>query len=150
MAMTAGGPTCRRLSKYLNQISDGSDRPRSTLRLRSRQAARLLRMLSVIPWLSIGCVEHPAPARPPLPDVVLVTIDTPRADRVGVYGAATPATPNLDRLARRGVTFDRATAHAPLTLPSHASILTGQYPAEHHVADNAGFSLPARSPTIAE
>src|SRR5215217_5833520 len=139
MAMTAGGPTCRRFSKYLNQISDGSDRPRSTLRLRSRQAARLLRMLSVIPWLSIGCVEHPAPARPiPLPDVVLVTIDTLRADRVGVYGAATPATPNLDQLARQGVIFENATAHAPLTLPSHASILTGQYPTAHHVSDNAG------------
>ncbi len=67
-----------------------------------------------------------------------------RADRVGV------ATPNLDQLARRGVIFENATAHVPLTLPSHASILTGQYPTAHHVSDNAGFPLPAGSATLAE
>src|SRR4051812_34808997 len=84
MTMTARGPTCRRFSKYLNQISESSDPEGSTLGLRRHQAARLLRMLSLIPWLSIGCVEQPAPAPPvPLPDVVLVTIDTLRADRVG-------------------------------------------------------------------
>src|SRR4029450_4832728 len=80
--------------------------------------------------LVCGCADNPR-ARPsprPLPDVVLVTIDTLRAARVGVYGAPVPATLNLDRLARRGVTFIDATAHIPLTAPSHASILTGQYP----------------------
>ena len=82
--------------------------------------------------------------------MVLVTIDTLRADRVGVYGDVAAATPNLDRLAHRGVTFVDATAHAPLTLPSHASILTGQYPTRHLVRDNGGFTLPGGSPTLAE
>jgi arylsulfatase A-like enzyme/Flp pilus assembly protein TadD len=82
--------------------------------------------------------------------VVLVTIDTLRADRVGAYGGITAATPNLDRLASRGVTFVDATAHAPLTAPSHASILTGQYPTRHLLRDNGGFALAARSQTLAE
>ena len=87
---------------------------------------------------------------PAPPDVLLVTIDTLRADRVGVYGGMPATTPNLDRLARRGVTFMDATAHAPLTAPSHASILTGQYPPHHELRDNGGFVLSPRSRTLAE
>jgi len=86
----------------------------------------------------------------PPPDVLLVTIDTLRADRVGVYGGLPATTPNLDSLARRGVTFMDATAHAPLTAPSHASILTGQYPPRHELRDNGGFVLSPRSRTLAE
>ncbi len=98
-----------------------------------------------------GCGESATDSRPPAPpDVILVTVDTLRADRVGAYGSAPTATPNLDGLARRGVTFLDSTAHAPLTVPSHASILTGLYPTEHHVRDNAGFPLPAGVRTLAE
>jgi choline-sulfatase len=78
-----------------------------------------------------------ARAQAPAPNVLLVTIDTVRADHVGAYGATTGATPTLDRLAREGIRFADATSQAPLTGPAHAAILTGQYPARLGVRDNA-------------
>ncbi len=84
------------------------------------------------------------------PNVLLVTIDTLRADHLGCYGAATATTPQLDALARRGVRFQTATAHAPLTAVSHASILTGLLPTRHGVRDNGTFVLPNSLPTLAE
>jgi arylsulfatase A-like enzyme/Tfp pilus assembly protein PilF len=94
--------------------------------------------------LAAGC-GRPAPARSPTarPNVLLVTIDTLRADRVGCYGHAAAATPALDGLAARGVRFATAVAHVPLTGPSHASILTGLGPLGHGFRENAGFVLPA-------
>src|SRR6476646_1056348 len=83
------------------------------------------------------------------PNIVLITIDTLRADRIGAYGYAAGHTPALDRLASRAVRFDQATAHAPLTVPSHVSILTGQYPSRHGARDNGTFVLDARAATIA-
>lgn len=80
------------------------------------------------------------------PSILLVTLDTTRADHVG--GAAS-ATPNLDRLAARGTRFARALAPAPLTLPSHASLLTGLDPPHHGVRDNGLGSLPKDLPTLA-
>jgi len=82
-------------------------------------------------------------------DLILVTIDTLRADRVGVEGGPPDVTPTLDELGRQGAVFLDATAHAPLTVPSHASILTGRYPTAHGVHDNAGFMLSDRVPTLA-
>jgi arylsulfatase A-like enzyme/tetratricopeptide (TPR) repeat protein len=82
--------------------------------------------------------------------VLLVTIDTLRADRVGVYGLPDAATPTLDGLAASGVLFEQAVATAPLTLPSHASILTGQYPPTHGVRHNAIFRLGGEAETLAE
>jgi len=84
----------------------------------------------------------------PRQNVLLVTIDTLRADALGSYGGRA-ATPSLDRLARDGVRFDFAHAHAVLTLPSHASILTGRYPFQHGVRDNSGYRLAADAPTAA-
>ena len=81
-------------------------------------------------------------------NVLLVTIDTLRADALGSYGGPA-ATPNLDRLAAGGARFDFAHAHAVVTLPSHASILTGLYPFEHGIHDNAGYRLPEDSLTLA-
>lgn len=81
-------------------------------------------------------------------NVLLVTIDTLRADRVGAFGAARP-TPTLDRLAAGGLRFTRAYAHAPMTLPAHASILTGLIPPRHGVRVN-GSELEASIPTLAE
>ena len=81
-------------------------------------------------------------------NVLLVTIDTLRADALSSYGGPA-ATPTLDRLARQGVRYDFAHAHAVVTLPSHTSILTGRYPFEHGVRDNSGFRLAAATPTIA-
>lgn len=87
------------------------------------------------------------PPRPP--DVVLVTLDTTRADRLGSYGYAQAATPALDRLAAEGVRFGRAISPVPLTLPAHASILTGRYPFSHGVRNNGHFTLPEDVPTLA-
>ena len=73
--------------------------------------------------------------------VVLISIDTLRADRLPIYGSTRVRTPNIDRLAADGVIFDNAYAHSPQTLPSHTSILSGQLPFEHGVRDNIGFSV---------
>ena len=82
-------------------------------------------------------------------NVLLITIDTLRADALGSYGGRA-ATPNLDRLAQGGLRFTFAHAHAVVTLASHASILTGRYPFEHGVRDNAGYRLDDRADTLAE
>jgi tetratricopeptide (TPR) repeat protein len=81
-------------------------------------------------------------------NVLLVTIDTLRADVVGAYGGRA-LTPNLDRLAAQGARFEFAHAHAVVTLPSHASILTGRYPYEHGIRDNTGYRLPPAEKTAA-
>lgn len=81
--------------------------------------------------------------------IVLISVDTLRADRLGVYGRHGASTPNLDRLARDAFVFERAYAHVPQTLPSHASILTGLLPFEHGVRDDTGFTLDARHQTLA-
>jgi arylsulfatase A-like enzyme len=81
-------------------------------------------------------------------NVLLVTIDTLRADALGSYGGRA-ATPNLDRLANGGARFTFAHAHSVLTLPSHTSILTGQYPYGHGVRDNNGYRVRAGDATLA-
>jgi arylsulfatase A-like enzyme/Flp pilus assembly protein TadD len=94
-----------------------------------------------------GRVAH----RPHDPDlnVLLITIDTLRADALGSYGNARAATPWMDRLAAAGIRFDRAHAHTVVTLPSHASILSGVYAQDHGIRDNAGFRFPPARPTVA-
>jgi arylsulfatase A-like enzyme/Flp pilus assembly protein TadD len=81
-------------------------------------------------------------------NVLLLTIDTLRADAMSSYGGPA-ATPNLDRLAAGGVRFTFAHAQAVVTLVSHTSILTGEYPFQHGVRDNAGFRLAKGTPTLA-
>lgn len=81
-------------------------------------------------------------------NVLLVTIDTLRADALGAYGGPA-ATPALDRLAADGVRFDFAHAQSVLTLPSHATILTGEYPFQHGLRGNSGFRLPPNTRTMA-
>ena len=84
------------------------------------------------------------------PDILLITIDTLRADRLGAYGDTLAKTPNLDTLASEGWLYTESHAITPLTLPSHTSILTGLLPREHGVRDNAGFALDSSFQTIAE
>ncbi|HVE66498.1 MAG TPA: sulfatase-like hydrolase/transferase, partial [Thermoanaerobaculia bacterium] len=91
----------------------------------------------------------PAAAHAPVSDVVLVTIDTLRADATGFSGNRKVETPNMDQLAAQGVVFERARASSVVTLPSHATMLTGLYPPEHGVRDNTGFRLDASIPTLA-
>ena len=83
------------------------------------------------------------------PNVVLVTIDTLRADHVGAYGYRAGETATLDRLAREGVLVEDAVVQVPQTRPSHASIMTGRYPYEHGIRDNYSPPLPATPPTLA-
>ena len=85
----------------------------------------------------------------PRPNVLLITLDTTRADRLGCYGCAEAGTPALDRLAREGLRFTRACSHTPLTLPSHATIFTGRYPPEHGLRDNMHHRLGKDTPTLA-
>lgn len=83
-------------------------------------------------------------------NLVVVTLDTTRADRLGAYGNANVETPAFDRLAREGVLFEQAVSVAPLTLPAHASMFTGKFPPEHGIRDNGGFFLGADQETLAE
>jgi arylsulfatase A-like enzyme/Tfp pilus assembly protein PilF len=83
-------------------------------------------------------------------NVLLITIDTLRADRLGAYGFKEINTPNIDSLAKDGILFEDATAHVPLTLPSHTSIMTGLFPSNHGVHDNGGFHVSSSQQTIAE
>lgn len=76
-------------------------------------------------------------------NVLLITLDTTRADALGIYGSKQAHTPNLDRLGREGVVFEQGYSPVPLTLPAHASILTGLYPTAHGVRDNGVYSLGA-------
>ena len=87
--------------------------------------------------------------RDPSLSVILITIDTLRADALGAYGNPKVATPWIDRLAREGVTFENAHAHNVVTLPSHANILSGLIPTLHGVRDNTGFRFPPEIKTLA-
>jgi choline-sulfatase len=99
-----------------------------------------------------GCGRRAVPPAAPAAraNVLLVTIDTLRADHVGCYGAAGASTPTLDGLAARGGRFPIAVAHVPLTGPSHACLLTGLTPLGHGFRDNGGFVLPSSVKTAAE
>jgi len=98
-------------------------------------------------------VIGPAAAAPragrPL-NVLLITIDTLRPDRLGCYGSRSPLTPSIDALAGRGARFRRAFAHNTVTLPSHANILLGLTPAAHGVHDNSNFVVADNFLTLAE
>ncbi|HRG16028.1 MAG TPA: sulfatase-like hydrolase/transferase [Pseudomonadota bacterium] len=90
------------------------------------------------------------PAESSRPNVLLVTIDTLRADRLGAYGFVPARTETIDRLAREGTLFEEALSAAPITLPSHSTIMTGLLPPAHGVRDNGAYSLPDRALTLAE
>src|SRR6188768_1489400 len=108
---------------------------------------RLAPLMASLLWLQ---ASPPAPASrfPLFPNVLLVTGDTRRADRVSSYGYARPTTPNLDRLLARGVRFAQARTVEPLTTPALASLLTSRYPHEHGATRN-GMRLRAGLPSLA-
>jgi arylsulfatase A-like enzyme len=83
-------------------------------------------------------------------NLLLISLDTLRADRLGSYGYAPAQTPRLDALARSGLRFETATTVVPLTLPAHSSLMTGTFPAWHGVRDNGGFYLGDEQLTLAE
>ena len=94
-----------------------------------------------------GTAQTPPKSRQ---NILLVTIDTLRADRLGSYGYASAKTPILDRLAKEGIRFSDATAHAALTFPSHSAILTGRYPGSFGIRLNGVGALPPAAITVAE
>jgi len=96
-----------------------------------------------------SCKSGNAPT-PTRLNLLLVTIDTLRADRLGCYGYSQIETPNLDKVARQGVLFENAVAPTPLTAPSHASMMTGVYPTVHKVRNTGGFVLSPSQPKLAK
>ncbi len=106
---------------------------------------------SIVAIAAAACSDQPpAPAPAPQPrHLVLITIDTLRADRVGAYGYARARTPRIDALASRGARFEHAYATAPITLTSHASLMTGRYPPGHGARHN-GVTVDPRVPTLAD
>lgn len=82
--------------------------------------------------------------------VILISVDTLRSDRLPAYGYQRGSTPHLDAFRAESILYERAYSHCPLTLPSHASMLTGLLPSEHGVRDNVGFKLAENLPTAAE
>ena len=108
----------------------------------------------VLLWCSVlalsGCQrEKPRTSASSSNDIILVTIDTLRADSVGFAGNSRVKTPFLDRLASEGIVFSNAHAHNVVTLPSHTNIITGLYPYQHGVRENAGFKLDPKHETVA-
>ena len=89
-------------------------------------------------------------AEPGAPGILLVTLDTVRADALGAYGSTNGASPHLDALAAQGVLFEQAHASSPNTLPSHASIMSGLQPYRHHVRENGVGKLGDELVTLAE
>ncbi|MCG3128358.1 MAG: hypothetical protein CHACPFDD_03242 [Phycisphaerae bacterium] len=113
--------------------------------VRALPAAGLFVCLTGVP----GCRDDAAPADGPL-NVLLISIDTTRADHLGCYGRADARTPNIDALAAGGVRFAQCATVTPLTMPSHSSLMTATYPFVHGVRDNGQFQLHAANQTLAE
>jgi choline-sulfatase len=98
----------------------------------------------------MGVLWHAWRLKPVPVSVVIITLDTTRADRLTPYGLMDTSMPALERLAAEGVVFDQATTVAPLTLPAHTSLFTGLIPPHHGVIDNAAPALADRQTTLAE
>ena len=112
------------------------------------------RGLPTVLWLLLTLAQAFCATTPPHPktpiNVILVTIDTVRADRLGCYRSKEVQTPTLDALAHDGVVFERAISQVPLTWPSHAAVLTGLYPFQNGVQDFTGQPLEPRFRSVAQ
>lgn len=118
---------------------------------------RILWIISALALIAISTIAIFRREPTPLPagsgrgrDVILITIDTTRFDRLGCYGAERDTSPTIDRYAREGLRFESAYAATPVTLPSHASIMTGLTPPEHGVRNNGTYRLGDAHTTLAE
>jgi len=114
------------------------------------KASKLSSWLCLAALVTLGGCRSGKPPAAQRINLLLVTIDTLRADRLGCYGYSKIETPNLDRIARQGVLFENAVAPAPLTAPSHACMMTGLYPTAHKVRNTGGFVLSPSEPTLAK
>ncbi len=108
--------------------------------------------MRLVGLVALACVVASCDARGGVrePNVLLITIDTLRADHLPMYGYKDGRTPALDALAREATVFEHATSHAPITLPSHTTILTGLYPPQHGARSNGSYRAPAELDTLAE
>lgn len=107
-------------------------------------------ILSVSAWAPLAAPPESPDQEPPDWNILVVTLDTTRADRLGCYGYPKANTPVLDELARRGFRYTRCYTPAPITLPAHASLHTGLYPFRHQLRTNRDGPLHAAIPTLAE
>ena len=98
----------------------------------------------------LACSAGPDPRAPGFERVVLITIDTLRADHLGAYGHGGIKTPNLDDLAAEGIRFERAYTPCPITLPAHVSLMTATYPMFHDVRNNGIATARPSLTTLAE
>jgi choline-sulfatase len=127
---------------------EGSARPvKITIRM-GRAAVSFVWAAGLVASACARTASAPSFRYPDAP-VILISIDTLRADHLPLYGYQAGSTPNLDRLGREGIVFDDVYSHCPLTLPAHASMLTGLLPPAHGVRDNLGFRLAPRHRTLA-
>jgi choline-sulfatase len=116
---------------------------------------RVTRALALVLALGVAATACQRGAPPPAAlifpraPIVLISIDTLRADRLAAYGYRAGSTPAINRLAAGGIVFEDAYSQVPLTLPSHASLLVGRLPTRTGVRDNIGFTLAAEQPTLA-
>jgi arylsulfatase A-like enzyme len=151
---------CARAARWPGRFAAEGARPRVLEAVHSAAPRAPLRRVARAGWRSAvgsalgplalaalcACAERPQPAR----DLVLLSLDTLRADRLSCYGAARPTSPAIDALAARGVRFAAAEAPASQTAPSHMSLFTGLDPAAHGVVNvmASGQSLPVLSPAV--
>jgi arylsulfatase A-like enzyme len=110
---------------------------------------QLILLFLVIPVLTAAGLYWWLSSSPPRPNIVLITIDTARADHLGIYGYERPTSPNIDRLAATGVLFENAFTQSSLSAPSHATILTGVSPPTHGVLRNTD-KIPDHVTRLAE
>jgi arylsulfatase A-like enzyme/Tfp pilus assembly protein PilF len=125
-----------------------STSPAANRRTAALRAAIALALAALVGGAAL--IVYRQAQRPRRPNLLLLTLDTLRADHLGAYGDKTAETPVLDGLASRGVRFEQVQSAIPLTGPSHATILTGLYPPVHGVRDNVVFALDPGHVTLAE
>jgi arylsulfatase A-like enzyme len=105
--------------------------------------------VAIVVFAAVAATARSTMVRPRPSGLVIVTLDTTRADRLPAYGFGSVATPAIDGLASRGAVFDEAVSVAPLTLPAHTSLFTGLYPPHHGVRDNTDRALDPAHGTLA-
>ncbi len=111
-----------------------------------RRCTRSMALVLTAAITGMGCGA--AQEKKPL-NVLLISIDTLRADHLGTYGYQLPTSPQIDSLAEESMVFEHCLTPVPITLPAHTSMLTGMYPPHHSVRDNGTFTVPSDIPTLA-
>lgn len=107
-------------------------------------------LLFALAVIAAACSRESSPSPSSRTPVILISVDTLRADRLPAWGYRGVVTPNLERLRNESILYRNAYSHCPLTLPSHATIFTGQLPAENGIRDNVGYRLDEEAVTLAE